>query len=102
MIRTILLGLLSLHLLGTPFAAFAEAPRFNRDILPILADHCFKCHGADGAAREAGLRLDTEAGAKALLKSEASAVIPGDRHGSALFQRIIATDDDRMPPLETA
>jgi len=100
-IRTILLGVLSLHLLGTCCTTFAEAPRFNRDILPILADHCFNCHGADGAARKAGLRLDTEAGAKALLKSEAIAIVPGDRHASALFQRINATDDDRMPPLET-
>ena len=32
--------------------------QFNRDVLPILADKCFTCHGPDANQRKTGLRLD--------------------------------------------
>ena len=31
---------------------------FGRDVQPILANHCYACHGPDEKVREAGLRLD--------------------------------------------
>jgi hypothetical protein len=71
---------------------------FNRDIRPILSDHCFPCHGPDRARRKADLRLDTEAGALADLGGE-RAVVPGEPDQSELLHRITANDNSkRMPP----
>ena len=39
-----------------------ETIQFNRDVRPILADHCFACHGPDKNQRKAELRLDQEQG----------------------------------------
>jgi Protein of unknown function (DUF1553)/Protein of unknown function (DUF1549)/Planctomycete cytochrome C len=74
---------------------------FNRDIKPILAERCFKCHGPDPAAREADLRLDTHAGATAELESGLFAIVPGRPDESALIARIThADEDERMPPAD--
>ncbi len=71
----------------------APAVDFNRDVRPILAAKCFKCHGPDDAARKAKLRLDTRAGAEAVLGK------PAD---SELVRRITSTDADAvMPPPAT-
>ncbi len=71
---------------------------FNRDIRPILSDHCFACHGPDQNTREADMRLDTQQG---LFASDAAPVVPGDAAASPLVQRIASDDvDERMPPAE--
>ena len=75
---------------------------FNRDVLPILADNCFQCHGFDKAQRKAGLRLDSAAGAMMVLESGERAITPGKVAESGLVERILTTDaDDLMPPKKT-
>lgn len=77
-----------------------EPIRFNRDIRPILAAHCFRCHGPDGSQRQSGLRLDTRQGALAD-REGTPAVVPGRPEQSALWTRISSSDESRrMPPAE--
>jgi hypothetical protein len=68
-------------------AAFAEPVSFSREVLPLLSDNCLSCHGQDAGHRKADLRLDTQEGAREVLKS-------GD------FLARITTDDPEeiMPP----
>lgn len=87
-------------LAGLSLCAHGDTIRYSRDILPILAENCFNCHGADRVARKADLRLDTEAGAKALMASGLPPV-GEDRASSTLYQRITALDDDLMPPADS-
>ena len=57
---------------------FAETPAptidFTRDVRPILAANCFKCHGPDPVNRKADLRLDVWQTA-------------GDTHGGGIRDR---------------
>jgi hypothetical protein len=74
---------------------------FNRDVRPILSEHCYPCHGPDKAAtaKTGGLRLDSfEEATKDL--GDYFAIAPGDLEESFLVERIDAEDDDfRMPPV---
>ena len=38
--------------------AGARAVSYLKEVRPILAQHCFQCHGPDEAARKGKLRLD--------------------------------------------
>ncbi|MEJ7593394.1 MAG: PSD1 and planctomycete cytochrome C domain-containing protein [Planctomycetaceae bacterium] len=69
---------------------------FNRQVRPILAEHCFQCHGPDAEKRSADLRLDVEAEAKK------SAIVAGMAAESELMHRIQSTDPESvMPPAAT-
>jgi mono/diheme cytochrome c family protein len=75
---------------------------FNTEIRPILSDNCFACHGPDEKQRKAGLRLDTQEGATAELRSGNRAIVPGDPEKSELVKRITTEDSlDRMPPKDS-
>ena len=77
----------------------ADEIRFQRDIRPILANHCYDCHGADDDRRQAGLRLDMRHHAISGLPSGNRAVVPGRPERSALVSRVGSTDpDQKMPP----
>jgi mono/diheme cytochrome c family protein len=71
---------------------------YTREVRPILAGRCFRCHGPDDKARKAGLRLDTRDGAIKKLRSGDFAIVPGDPNKSELLARIVADDDAVMPP----
>jgi hypothetical protein len=90
---------LALALASAASPARADRPiEFNRDIRPILADACFRCHGLDARARKAGLRLDAPEGAFAIRKGT-TAIKPGDLKASAVWLRITSEDPDEvMPP----
>ncbi|MDV6032185.1 MAG: DUF1549 domain-containing protein [Phycisphaera sp. RhM] len=71
---------------------------FNRDVRPILAKHCFTCHGPDEGTREADLRLDTQAGSRQD-QGGYQAIKPGAAEESELILRVTSDDEDlRMPP----
>ncbi|MEO2032114.1 MAG: DUF1553 domain-containing protein [Planctomycetaceae bacterium] len=90
----------AVHLLVIGLASVAfpgESLEYNRDIRPVLAEHCFACHGADSASREAGLRLDQRE-----IAIDAGAIVAGKPGESELIQRIFSDDADVvMPPAET-
>lgn len=68
---------------------------FGRDVMPILGQKCFKCHGPDAATVAAGLRLDSFDTAKEVLH-------PGSPEKSILIERVSAKDPaDRMPPADS-
>ena len=72
---------------------------FTREVRPILASHCFKCHGQDEGARKAKLRLDVRENAIQPAKSGELAIVPGKPGESEVVRRIFAdNEDDRMPP----
>ena len=79
--------------MGAKEACDAQEVSFRDQIQPLLANRCFACHGPDEQAREAGLRLDTEEGAKEW------AIVAGDPDNSEIIVRIKSNDPDtQMPP----
>jgi hypothetical protein len=71
-----------------------EGSSYNRDIRPILSQHCFACHGPDEKQREADLRLDHRDDAV-----ERRVIVPGSPDESALVARISSEDPhEQMPP----
>jgi len=85
-------------LLGGYSQADERQLEFNRDILPILSDKCYHCHGPDSATREAELRFDVENSAKSD-RGGYVVINPGDSERSELVTRINTHDLDLvMPP----
>ncbi|MBL9083678.1 MAG: DUF1549 domain-containing protein, partial [Planctomycetales bacterium] len=84
---------------AAPAALLAASPDFQRDVRPILAKHCLKCHGPDEHGRQGGLRLDLREAALRPAESGERAVVPGDVAASEMLRRVTSADDGtRMPP----
>ena len=72
---------------------------YNRQIKPLLSNHCFKCHGPDAEQRKAGFRLDVRESALAAAESGERPIVAGQPAKSELVRRINSSDpDERMPP----
>ena len=73
----------------------ATAEKFHAEVLPILRDACFRCHGEKD---KGGLRLNSREAALAGGDSKAPAIVPGHADRSELIARLTAADEeDRMP-----
>jgi cytochrome c553 len=73
-----------------------EARRFHSQVLGVLRDECFRCHGDK---EKGGLRLNSRESALQAGESGKAAVVPGSIQASELISRIRSKDDDeRMPP----
>src|SRR3954471_18485891 len=68
---------------------------FNREILPILSNNCFACHGPDEGKRETKFHFDTREAA--MLKR--GVIEPGNAAESLLIEKITDPNPkERMPP----
>ena len=94
----------SLSVCGQLLAQAAAAPNveasnsptlvdFSSEIRPVLAVHCFSCHGPDEHSRAAELRLDIRENA-----IDSSAIVPHDPSKSKLVERILSDDKDHLMP----
>ena len=75
----------------------AKPVDFAREVLPILSNKCFVCHGPD-STEEDQLRLDTFEGATQV-RSGYQAINPGSPEQSELLARINSAEEP-MPPAD--
>lgn len=69
---------------------------FHKEVLPILQEACFRCHGEK---EKGGLKLDSREAALRGGDSEIPSIVPGDPAASELIVRLRSDDEDLvMPP----
>lgn len=75
---------------------------FRTQVLPVLSENCFNCHGPDAGTRKGGLRLDRRDDALRPAESGEMAIVPGKPEESSLIARLLTHDPDEiMPPPES-
>jgi len=84
--------------MALPLVSVAGADRvdYDRDVGPVLAAKCFRCHGPE--KQESGLRLDVRS--RALAGGDGGvAIVSGKSADSELIRRVVSSDETfRMPP----
>ncbi|MDG1355534.1 MAG: hypothetical protein P8P90_04735, partial [Opitutales bacterium] len=89
------LTILPLFISACLYSKQSEQVDFAREILPILSDKCYACHGPDTKKKDL-VRLDLEELAKKDL-GDYHAIDPSNLEESELLYRII-DEEDPMPP----
>ena len=85
------------RMLTPALAAPQPEVSFDRDIRPIFAARCLKCHGEK--QQSGGLRLDAKAFAMRG-GDNGPVLVPGKAEESRLYRRVVAEEDgERMPPV---
>ncbi|MCA9039812.1 MAG: hypothetical protein KDA65_05630, partial [Planctomycetaceae bacterium] len=92
-----LIGCLGFAFTANSGLVAAEKVDYLKQIKPILSTKCYSCHGA--LKQEGELRLETR---ELMLQGGYSGevIIPGKADESVLLERIMAEEDERMPPAE--
>ncbi|HIF31388.1 MAG TPA: DUF1553 domain-containing protein [Planctomycetes bacterium] len=99
MARCTVVALMGGLLMGGLPCSGEETIDFSQDIRPILANHCFQCHGPDEGQRVSDFRLDQRSSLFGDLGDGRRAVVPGDVSLSELVERVRSSDPERqMPP----
>ncbi len=91
--------LVASNLQAEPPAGPRQLEFFEKQVRPLLVEHCYECHGGEDDEFEGGLRVDSRA---ALLSGGDSgpAVIPGNPAKSLLIEAVEYSDRFEMPPEE--
>lgn len=71
---------------------------FEKEVRPVLVEHCYKCHSKDGDKIKGGLLLDTRIGSRSG-GDTGPAVVPHDLDESLLYVAVTYDDSSmEMPP----
>jgi hypothetical protein len=82
-----------------PVVAFADdkpAVDYERDVLPLLQTHCYKCH--DAKTKKSAYQLDTRSSALRGGESGKVAIVPGNSDKSELIRRVMLTEGAESMP----
>ena len=74
---------------------------YQKQIQPIIVDHCANCHGADEETREGSLRLDLRESALQGGDSKKPAIVPGKPDESEIIRRITSSVAEAIMPPST-
>lgn len=94
--RACVLFSLLLGLVPAAPAAETEVEHFEKEIRPLLAEHCYPCHSRQAPSAFAGLYFDSRANVFGEAERPA-VVVPGDADASPLVRAILG-ETKQMPP----
>jgi hypothetical protein len=75
-----------------------NAVSYEKDVLPVLKQHCYRCH--DGRKQTAAFRLDVRSRAMKGGELGKAGLVPGKSADSEIYRRIFSKDDKEMMPPE--